>query len=70
MDSKRKEIPLVVAHLRMFSLQNHIKARKPTMDLAGNQSLLANLRSCKFHQVGNYFIFWAQIPRLVLVEVE
>lgn len=40
------------------------------MDLARNQSSLANLRSCKFHQVGNYFIFWAQIPHLVLVEVE
>jgi hypothetical protein len=41
----------------MFFLQNHIKAGKPTMDLAGNQSSLANLRSSKFHQAENYFIF-------------
>lgn len=35
---REKETLLVVAHLRMFPLQNHIKAGKPTMDLAGNQS--------------------------------
>ena len=61
---------MVVAHLRMFSLQNHIKAGKPTVDLAGNQSSLANLRSSKFHQAENHFIFWAQIPPLKLMEVE
>lgn len=54
----------------MFSLQNHIKAGKPTMDLAGNQSSLANLSSGKFHQAEKHFIFWAQIPHLELMEVE
>lgn len=59
---------MVVAHLRMFFLRNHIKAGKPTMDLAGNQSSLANLSSSKSHQAGNYVIFWAQISHETLVE--
>lgn len=54
----------------MFFLQNHIKAGKPTVDLARNQSLLANLRSGKFHQAEEHFVFWAQIPHVELVEVE
>lgn len=40
------------------------------MYLAGNQSTLANLRSGKFHQAENHFIFRAQIPHLELMEVE
>ena len=40
------------------------------MHLAGDQNSLANLRSGKFHQAENHFIFWAQIPRLKLMEVE
>lgn len=39
------------------------------MDLAGNQSSLANLSSSKSHQAGNYVIFWPQISRETLVEV-
>ena len=54
----------------MFPLQNHIKAGKPTVDLARNQSSLANLRSGKFSQAENHFIFWAQIPHQKLMEVE
>lgn len=54
----------------MFSLQDHIKAGKPTVDLAGNQTLLANLRSGKFHQAENHFIVWAQIPQFELREEE